>query len=344
MEAVVNRIIVLGGLGLFGRTVAEQLRQEGLNPLTASRRAAADLQIDANDPASIRAALAPGDLIVDAAGPFQMRTTALMEAAIEIGFDVIDLNDDLRYAESIIALEQRIADAGIRMLSSASSVSAVAAAVVRHSGIEMPRRVTAFLAPASRYTANPGTAASLWRSIGRPVRVLRDGKMQTQVGWSDSRNFVMPRPVGKIKGFLFESADTVFLPKIWPMLRDVSMYVDTNTFGGNRLLQLAAYSEPIREVMRQRVHLGAWLARKVGSTAGGVGYEIEGPDGRVTRHAIVAAENSYLAAIAPAVLAAKAIARDEFPSRGLILPHHQVEPPELFRFLAARAVHLKDAT
>lgn len=338
-----KRIVVVGGLGLFGRTVISELATLGLTAIVCSRRGEADLRMDANDAASIQQALRADDLVVDAAGPFHTRSTALINQAIEMKFDVVDINDDLRYAESVLELAPEIAAAGIRVVSSSSSVSAIAAAVVAHSGIAMPRRVTSFLAPASRHTANPGTAASLWRTIGRPVRVWSDGRLETHVGWSETRNFAMPRPLGKIRGHLFESADAIYLPKIWPMLRDVRMYVDSNTFGANTVLQMASYSEPLRELAESKVHIGAWLARKLGSSAGGIGYEIEGSDGRIARHAIVSASNSFVAAVAPAVLAARAIAKKEFGERGLVLPHRHVSPADLFGFLAERGITLSDA-
>ena len=164
---------------------------------------------------------------------FTPASTALVEAAIDIGFDVIDINDDLRYAESMLALAPRIDAAGIRVLSSASSVSAVAAAVVATAACIRPRRVTAFLAPASRHTANAGAALSLIRSVGRPVRVFRDGRCKSASAGATRRRFRMPPPLGTIHGRLFESADAVHLPRIWPTLRDVAMYVDTNTPGVN---------------------------------------------------------------------------------------------------------------
>jgi hypothetical protein len=339
----VRRVIVLGGAGQFGRTAAEELRKLGIPILTASRKAATDLRVDANDAASIRAALKKDDVVIDAAGPFYLRSTALIEMAIELKFDVVDLNDDLGYAEEVAKWELQIAEAEIRVLSSASSVSAVSAAVIAHSGIELPRRATSFLAPASRHTANVGTTASLWHSIGRPVRVLRDGKLETRVGWGETRNFAMPRPVGMIKGHLLESADVHYLPRIWPMLRDVSMYVDSNVFGANKLLQLAAFSEPLREIAERKMHVGAWFARKFGSSSGGIGYEIEGSDGRISRHAIVAAENSFVAAVAPAVIASKAIATGEFGSTGLISPDRHVSRATLFEYLAERSITLSDS-
>jgi uncharacterized protein YbjT (DUF2867 family) len=72
-------VIVLGGRGFFGRAAAEQLRKLGVHLQTASRSSGADLRIDANDPDSIRAAVRPGNIVLDAAGPFHGRSAALIE-------------------------------------------------------------------------------------------------------------------------------------------------------------------------------------------------------------------------------------------------------------------------
>jgi short subunit dehydrogenase-like uncharacterized protein len=354
-----RRVIVLGGLGLFGRTIAEQLRNLAIPVQIASRSSVAEVQIDADNRESIQTRLREGDVVVDAAGPFHERSTALIDAALEIGFDVVDINDNLRYAESILALRSQIDAAGIRVLSSASSVSAVAAAVLRHSGVTEPRRLTTFLAPATRYTANAGTALSLINSVGQPIRIFRDGRLQSHVGWSESRCFSMPRlqgnkhpvlsteyevldsgPMSQICGRLFESADSVYLPCIWPSLRDVAMYVDTNIPWMNSLLRLAASSSAVRGVLRRGVRVGTAIARRLGSSVGGIGYENEDASGGIYRYAITSEKHSFLTAIAPAVLATRAIVEDRYSRRGLILPDQQVEPVELFEFLNAAGIKI----
>jgi hypothetical protein len=280
--------------------------------------------------------------VLDAAGPFHDRSTALIEAAIETGFDVVDINDDLAYAEKVLALESRIDSAGIRVLSSASSVSAVTAAVLRHSGVTGPTRITSFLAPATRHTANVGVALSLLGSVGRPIGVYRNGGRHLVSGWSEPRRFAMPPPLGTICGRLFESADTLWLPRIWPTLRNVAMYVDTNTAGGNALLQFAARSHAVRHLIQRNIGLGTWIARRFGSPAGGIGYEIEDGGGRIVRCAITSAENSHVVAVAPAVLAVRAIVENRFTATGLIPPDRHVEPAELFAFLKSIGITLSE--
>lgn len=337
-----KRVVVLGGLGLFGRTAADQLRKIGLTVVTASRKPGADLVIDANDSASIKEALRAGDLVVDAAGPFHDRSTALVESAVEVGFDIIDLNDNLQYAQAIVALANRIDQTGIRVLSSASTVSAVAAAIIQHSQINSPRSLTVFLVPATRHTANAGTASSLIRSVGQPICVFCDGRLQEFRGWNQAIQFRMPRPLGMIRGGLWETADGIHLPRVWRSLRKVTMYVDTNTPGANMLLGLASRRPALKRIIETQLGWATGLARLLGSSMGGVGYLIEGAMGETARYAIVARRNSFLTAVAPAVLAVRAVIEGRFEPRGLVSPDRHVDRDELFAFLQANGITFVD--
>jgi hypothetical protein len=255
-----------------------------------------------------------------------------------MGFDVVDLNDDLQYAEYVLSCAPQIAQAGIRVLCSASTVSAFAAAVMRIIGPTSPRRLTSFLMPSTRYTANAGTATSLLRTVGRPIRILTGGELRTVVGWRESRSIRLPRPLRTIRGHVFESADALWLPRICPSLQDVAMYIDANTLGANVMLTLAANSKVVRRVMQSGFRLGTWFARRFGSAAGGVAYELEGEDGRTGRFALIAEKNSYLVAIAPAVLAVQKMANDQFTEGGLVLPDRYADAREILRFLEAAGV------
>jgi hypothetical protein len=238
-------------------------------------------------------------------------------------------------------MEPRIEDAGIRMLSSASTVSAIASAIVRQTGIAAPVRVSGILAPAARHTANVGAALSLLRSVGRPISIWRYGRWQSVLGWTEPRRFGMPPPVGPVTGRLFETADAVWLPRIWPTLREVDVSVDARTPGANLLLGLAGKSNWLHRLLERQVHWGAWICRKLATTAGGVGYETENSRGDMRRFALVSKRSSYLTAIAPAVMAAQAIVEGRYPGHGLITPERHVEPESLFKYLDAQGIQLR---
>ena len=335
-----RRIVIAGGLGFFGRTAAERLRAEGLRPLTAARRPGADLRLDVDDAISLRAALRPGDVVLDTVGPFQDRTTALAEAALEIGFDLIDIADSGAYVQKLYALRPRFAASSVRLLTACSSVSGVSAALVRHSGLSDPMRLTGFLVPAAQYAANPGSGASLLRSVGQPVQVLRGGALAQVTGWRDRRDITLPPPLGRMHGHLFETAEPLTLPTAWPSLRDVAFYVDSWVPFLNLMLDLGARLPPVHAFMARAMPLGLALSRRFGSATGCLAFQVEGAAGQVAAYALISTHHGHYTPIAPAILAAQALAADRFTPRGLVPPDQYVDPDELVDYLKGNDVHL----
>ena len=325
----VRRIVVVGGTGFFGAAAVERLRAGGLQPLVATLRAKGDLRLDVNSRASIKSALRQLDVVVDAVGPFQARSTALVEAAIETGFDVVDLSDSLEYAEKIEGLRLRIEAAGIRVLTSCSSVSVISAAAVQVSGFPKPVRLAVCLSPASRYSASPATALSLLNSIGVPIRVFRDGRLARVLGWVETRTFTMPGPIGRMRGHLCSSADALLLPRIWPSLKRIDFYVNGGSPPVAATLSLAGRFGWARRLVKATLPAGLAVARLFGSKTGCLAFEVEDADRRVWTLALVSSHKAYVTAVVPAALAAGAIARGRFPLQGLIPPDKQIDPAAL---------------
>ena len=324
-----RRIVVLGGTGFFGAAAVERLRADGLQPLVAARHGKADLRLDVNSRASIKSALRPFDVVVDAVGPFQARSTALIEAAVETGFDVVDLSDSLEYAEKVEGLRLRIEAAGVRVLTSCSSVSAISAAAVALSGLAKPVRLAVCLSPASRFSASPATAMSLLNSVGVPIRIFRDGRLGRVHGWREARTFKLPFPIGRMRGHLCSSSDALLLPRIWPSLRRIDFYVNGGPAPGAGALSLACHFAWARRLMRMTLPAGLVVARLVGSKTGCLAFEVEDADHRLWTLALVSSHKAYATAVVPAALAAGAIARGRFPLQGLIPPDKQVDPAAL---------------
>jgi hypothetical protein len=335
------RIIVAGGRGFFGRTVVQLLSDQGFTPLVGSRGPGADISLNLEDEASLRAVLQRGDILIDTVGPYQDRSTKLIEAAIEIGFDCIDLSDSIAYVRKVWCLKPRIDAAGIRVFTACSSMSALSAALVYRTGMTDPMRVSGFIAPSSRYAANSATGESLLRSVGQPIEVLYDRSLVTRVGWLQRRTIDLPLPVGRVRGHLFETVDSFLLPMVWPSIAVSDFYVDSRVPGLNMAFTAAAYLAPLRRLMQRYQSLGLTMARRFGAIAGGLGYEIEGVDGRIVRFALATSDRAYRIAAAPAVLAARSIASDRQKIQGLLPCDQLVAPHELFRYLAELGIHVE---
>jgi hypothetical protein len=302
-----KRVIVLGSTGFFGGILLERLRAAGLQPIGASR-SSPEMRIDANNPDEIRANLKPRDLVIDAAGPFQTRTPALIDAALRIGFDIIDLSDSPEYTQRIYDRAVPIGAAGIRVLPACSTLSTLTAIVVQSSPIEKPGRVAVYLKPESRLTANRGAIESFLRSI----------------------------EAGERGGLRVKSVDAVTLPRIFPSLKRIEFIVDAG-IAGNVVLQFGWF----REKIARHIDRAAKIARKIGNTRGRVRFEVASL--LHSRSLTFAGQKSYMLAILPAVLAAAAIVNGRFPHRGIV-PHTQhVTRDELFDAIRAEGIEIGGA-
>lgn len=323
-----TRVIVLGGTGFFGAAAAAALRDAGVSPMTAARHGA-DLTLDAQDRDSLRRALRPGDVVLDAAGPFQARTGALAEAAIEMGCDVVDLADASGYVRRVLALADAAAAAGVRILPACSTASAVSHAMIAWSGIVAPVRLTAFLVPTPRHTAVSATASSLLSTVGAPVDILRAGVMRTERGFGSSRRWAGGTPLGRRRGWLFDTADGLLLPRSHSTLKTVDAYVDPNVPGLAAALRVAGRSSAVRVAMRKMMPAALPLVRRLGGSRGGYGCEVEDASGRTIRLVLSGHRDAYRLAVIPAVLAVRALAAGRVPHTGVLAPHQQVDADEL---------------
>jgi saccharopine dehydrogenase-like NADP-dependent oxidoreductase len=319
-----TRVIVAGARGFFGSLVVRLLRAEGAAPITASRKSGADLTLDVEDRASIRAALRPRDVIVDATAPFQTRPATLVDEAIAIGADIVDLSDSLSYARLVWTRNDAARTRGVRVLNACSAVSALSAYAIECSGIRDPLAIHGFLAPATRRTANRGVTESLLASVGRSIEVRRAGELRRVRGWIETREF----PALGRRGHVMEMADTFTLPRVFPSLRDVDFWVDPNTPGVSPLMRLLARAPALAPIAAALAGFVTPLARIAGSEEGVLAYEVEGSAGE--RATIVfTGRESFLMAALPAALAAIRLASGDACPAGVVPVNQHVRASAL---------------
>ena len=303
------------GAGFFGGVIARRLADVGIAPVVASRTQG-DVRLDVQDSGSITAALLPGDVIVDTAGPFQQRSTALVEAALELGCDVVDLSDSLAYARAVLALDRDAVAKGVRIFTSCSAIATVAASAIRLGGRAAPQTCDLFLAPASADTGNPATVRAFLSSVD----------------WSRSREF----PADRRRGYRVESAAAVLLPRSWPSLRWVDFWVDPNAPFAARSIRLASRLGLTGALSAVAPVSARVLGRREGS------FSIATSEaGQYSLTRLAAPRGSYLIAAEPAVLAAETLARGSDSPAGVVPADKQVDPEALFGRLRGLGVDVR---
>jgi len=193
----VFRVLVLGGYGNFGRPIVERVaRLDGVLTIVAGRRleqaracaaqvGAEAAVLDLNDPGfqTQIASLQP-DLVISTAGPFQGQDYRVARAAIAAGSHYVDLADGRGFVCGIGALDAEAKSRNVLVVSGASSVPALSAAVVDHYAPHF-RRLHSICHGISTSERVPGgaTVAALLSYCGKPLRIWQLGAWRFAHGW-----------------------------------------------------------------------------------------------------------------------------------------------------------------
>ncbi len=234
------RILILGGYGLFGgRIVAALANDPALTLIVAGRNVerasqfvnglrepaalieAASLDTTADTFTQQLAELRP-DLVIDTAGPFQSRDYRVAEAALAIGAHYIDLADSRAYVSGIGALDAAARSANRRVVSGASSVPGLNAAVVAslHSRFSKLESVETSISPGNRTARGWTTMLAILGYVGKPYPVLHEGRRDDVHGWQSLRRIRIAN-VGTRWVANCEVPDLDVLPARYPELRTV---------------------------------------------------------------------------------------------------------------------------
>jgi hypothetical protein len=174
-------------------------------------------------------------------------------------------------------------------------------------------------------------------SVGRPFTVYREGEWRRVFGWSESRDFVFPSPVGKRRGYLVDVPDHEIFPKLFGA-RAVEFRAGSELDVSNRCLSLLGRTRrnwvPWSPLLQRAAALLSWM----GNDCGGVAVEVV--SGSTTRRAcIVADSRAERIAVMPASVTTAALLSG-VPHRALISYSEWLTEEELGRECEKRAFRL----
>lgn len=293
------RVVVIGATGVFGSRIARRLAHDARFELILAARRAESLEalytsiadsrlqvatLDAGHP-NFRHALAAlrPELVIHTAGPFQGQDYGVAEACMACGSHYIDLADGRGFVSGFDRLDKQAWRAGCLLVSGASSVPALSAAVVdallpHFATLEVIEHA---INPGNRTPRGDATVASILGYCGRPIRVWRNGGWDEVHGWMDSRRQVFP--FGSRRVGVCDIPDLELFPARYPQVRTVLFRAGLEL----PLLQWATWSMAVlvrmglvRDLARHAPALRRLSERFVafGSDVGGMAVELRGRD------------------------------------------------------------------
>jgi len=271
----VRRIVLYGATGYTGRLVAAALVSARARPVLAGRSgqnlAALGVQLgkgldtaiaDAADAEALLNLFQPGDVVINTAGPFGRIGTPVVEAAIRRGATYLDSAGEPSFLRSVHEkMGPAAAEAEVAVIPGAAFEYApgnlAASLVIEGTGTDAVRvEVGYFILGNLRKITSAGTKASVSAIATELGFAWRGGELVTVPPADEIRMFAVN---GRQRtGLSFGALEHLTLPKTFPWLREVGVYVGGP--GSERLARITrkfgglAYKTPgVPETVR-------WLA------------------------------------------------------------------------------------
>lgn len=238
------RVLILGGSGHFGSRIARRLgANERLEVVIAGRQAAtcesvaSSLRAESNVDVSITtldhlddkfpsqlAELAPS-VVVHSAGPFQTQDYTVAEVCLANRIHYVDLADSRSFVVGFSALDHQAREAGVALISGASTLPGLSSAVVEHmaSRFGVMEGIEVAIVPGNRTPRGLSTVGAVLSYCGHPFDWLRDGAWQTVHGWQDVRTHQYP-VLGKRWLGACDVPDLTLLPARYPDLHTLTFH------------------------------------------------------------------------------------------------------------------------
>jgi saccharopine dehydrogenase-like NADP-dependent oxidoreductase len=235
---MVARVLIIGGYGNFGSYIARSLKGDtdirlliGGRSVEKARTFAASLDavhsaeghaldIDGDLTAAL-ARIAP-DIVVHTTGPFQTQDHRVARACIAQGCHYVDLADARDFVATIDRLDAEAKAKDVLVVSGASSVPCLTAAVIDAYLPAFARLEAVDYGISAAQHTNRGlaTASAVLSYVGKPMTMLRDGDMKTVYGWEDTHAKRYPGLGWRLFGNC-DIPDLTLFPKRYPGLKSM---------------------------------------------------------------------------------------------------------------------------
>jgi len=240
-----KRVLIIGGYGNFGRFIAKRLgenpalhliiagRNERKAALMAKALAAESgteastegVRLDITEPLDAALEALKPDIVIHTSGPFQGQGYDVARACIRAGCHYIDLADGRAFVEGIAALDAEAKAAGVTVISGASSVPALSAAVVDACAqeFEQLQHIDYGITTAQATTRGLATTAAVLGYTGKAFDRLEGGRMRAAYGWQGLHAHSFPH-IGTRYLSNCDIPDLSLFPKRYPGLKTQRFY------------------------------------------------------------------------------------------------------------------------
>jgi len=240
-----SKITVLGGAGTVGSIAVRVLAEGDYFSQISIGYANADrakeiakqygldkisfVETDANDPQSIKEAIAGSDVVLNTVGPYYKYGPIILKAVIESGINYVDVCDDFDATESMLDMNEAAKKAGISALLGMGSSPGLGNVLIRfcvETMLDSVEAVDIYHAHGGEPAEGPAVVKHRIHSMIMDIPVFLDGKPGTVKLFEESGRALEEeaefKNVGTYPVYSYPHPETITLPKYYKSLKRVT--------------------------------------------------------------------------------------------------------------------------
>ncbi|QIZ69887.1 saccharopine dehydrogenase family protein [Oxynema aestuarii] len=235
-----DRVLIVGGTGRIGSSVARDLLAHTDAHLTITGRNAAKgeavrqqlgervdfLQLDLNDRDRLRGAIGESHLTIHTAGPFHDRDGRVLDSCIAAGVNYLDVSDDRTFTKTALAKSELAREAGITAAINTGIFPGVSNSLTRYGVERLDEAETIEIAYVVGGSGGAGVTVMRTTFLGlqAPFEAWIDGKWQVVEPYSDRETVDFGAPYGQIGVYWFDMPEVYTLPQSFPVKTAIAKF------------------------------------------------------------------------------------------------------------------------
>lgn len=260
-----NRVLILGGRGRIGSSVAadlaahtqSQITVTGRSPVNENQTAQSQfklefLPLNLSDRLGVEQAIKSVDLVIHCAGPFRYRDDHVLRTCIEQGVNYLDVSDDRSFTRSMLGLREAAEAAGVTAIINTGVFPGISNSMVRQ-GVEQldqPERIHLSYVVSGSGGAGVTVMRTTFLGLQHPFQAWLDEGWHTIKPYTGRETIEFPDPFGRIGVYWFDMPESFTLAETYPVKSVIVKFGSAPDFY-NHLTALVANQFPAKLVQHR---------------------------------------------------------------------------------------------
>lgn len=250
-----NRILILGGSGRIGSSVAKDIATHTNSEVIITGRTGKSktknsqlqfLTLDLGNIGKLQAEIAKSNLVVHCAGPFHHRDTKVLQLCIEEGVNYLDVSDHRSYTIRALKHHEDALNAGVTAIVNTGIFPGISNSIARQcvEQFDEPEQIHLSYVVSGSGGAGVTVMRTTFLGLQNPFEAWVDSNWQTIEPYSDRETVDFPSPYGRSGVYWYDMPETYTLAKAFPRVTNVITKFGSVPDFYNHLTWIAAHVFP----------------------------------------------------------------------------------------------------